>query len=262
MESILKIPILCLAPMVRVWTHPFRILSLRHGADFVYTEEIIDRKLMGWERILNEELNTIDFVNTTDKALILRISEEEKDKIICQLGSNNPHTVIKAAKIVENDVHSIDINMGCPEFFSIHAGMGAGLIKLPLKAKSIMQSLTENINIPISCKIRILPLVKDTLDFVKLMQSVGINNLAIHSRIREELSRGYAHWSIVKEIIENSEIKIPIRSSGDWFSCNDAVEIKRYTNCEGILIARGACHNPAIFEDIKEFWGKNNEENK
>ena len=36
---------LILAPMVRVGTLPFRICALRHGADIVYSEEIIDKKI-------------------------------------------------------------------------------------------------------------------------------------------------------------------------------------------------------------------------
>ncbi|CAI2369121.1 unnamed protein product [Moneuplotes crassus] len=254
MESTQEIPKLCLAPMVRVCTHPFRLLALRHGADFIYTEEIIDKKLIDVERIVNEDLKTIDYVSNKDKSVVLRISEEEKPKLVCQLGTNNPETVVKAAKIIQNDVHSIDINMGCPEFFSIHAGMGAGLVKLPEKARSILQALTENIDIPISCKIRILPEATDTFEFIKTMQSTGIEHLSIHSRIREELSKGFAHWSIIREVIQNKDITIPIRANGDCFSCNDAVEIKRYTSCDGILIARGACHNPAIFNDIKDHW--------
>lgn len=35
-----------LAPMVRVGTLPTRLLSLRYGADIVYSEEIIDFKLL------------------------------------------------------------------------------------------------------------------------------------------------------------------------------------------------------------------------
>ena len=34
-----------LAPMVRAGTLPLRLLSLEHGADIVYGEEIIDRKI-------------------------------------------------------------------------------------------------------------------------------------------------------------------------------------------------------------------------
>ena len=35
-----------LAPMVRINTLPFRQVALNKGADFVFTEEIIDRKLL------------------------------------------------------------------------------------------------------------------------------------------------------------------------------------------------------------------------
>jgi len=36
---------LILAPMVRAGTLPFRLCALRHGADLVYGEEIIDKKI-------------------------------------------------------------------------------------------------------------------------------------------------------------------------------------------------------------------------
>jgi tRNA-dihydrouridine synthase 2 len=173
---------------------------------------------------------------------------------VCQIGSNNPTTVVKAAKLVENDVKSIDINMGCPEHFSVHAGMGAGLLKTPDVAKSIMKALVENINIPVSCKVRLLPKLKDSLDFIKNMQSTGIDHISVHARIREEMSRGFAHWSVIHEAKKDPEITIPINTSGDCFSAKDSYELKKYTQCDGILIARGACHNPAIFKDIKEHW--------
>lgn len=35
-----------LAPMVRVGTLPMRLLALNYGADIVYTEELIDWKLL------------------------------------------------------------------------------------------------------------------------------------------------------------------------------------------------------------------------
>lgn len=83
MEMSTAIPKLCLAPMVRVGTLPFRLLALRHGADIVYTEEIIDRKLIETVRIENKKLGTIDFVNAKDKKkLVLRISEEDRPHLV------------------------------------------------------------------------------------------------------------------------------------------------------------------------------------
>ena len=55
-----------LAPMVRMNMLPYRELCLAHGADFVWSEEIIDRKLIWCKRIENQELGTIDFVSTRD----------------------------------------------------------------------------------------------------------------------------------------------------------------------------------------------------
>ena len=66
MEFIHSIPKLCLAPMVKVGSCPFRILALRNGADYVYTEEIIDKKLINTERVENTKLGTVDFINLKD----------------------------------------------------------------------------------------------------------------------------------------------------------------------------------------------------
>lgn len=45
-----------MAPMVRVGTLPMRLLALRYGADIVYTEELIDWKLLKSERRVNGKL--------------------------------------------------------------------------------------------------------------------------------------------------------------------------------------------------------------
>lgn len=44
-----------LAPMVRVGTLPMRLLALEYGADLVYTEELIDWKLLDSKRVENSE---------------------------------------------------------------------------------------------------------------------------------------------------------------------------------------------------------------
>lgn len=42
-----------LAPMVRCGTLAFRLLALEYGADIVYSEEIIDYKMINTKRIVN-----------------------------------------------------------------------------------------------------------------------------------------------------------------------------------------------------------------
>jgi tRNA-dihydrouridine synthase len=61
-----------LAPMVKVGTLPFRLLCLDYGADIVYTEEIIDWRILRSERRENKVLDTVDYVDKTDETLVLR----------------------------------------------------------------------------------------------------------------------------------------------------------------------------------------------
>ena len=54
---------LCLAPMVRAGELPTRLLALNHGADLVWSPEIIDKKLIQCRRVENDQLQTVDFVS-------------------------------------------------------------------------------------------------------------------------------------------------------------------------------------------------------
>lgn len=51
---------LMLAPMVRICTLPMRLLALEYGADIVYTEELVDRKMIGSQRVVNQALGCED----------------------------------------------------------------------------------------------------------------------------------------------------------------------------------------------------------
>ena len=52
-----------LAPMVKIGTTPMRLLALDYGADIVYTEEIIDFRILNSKRIENKILDCIDYVD-------------------------------------------------------------------------------------------------------------------------------------------------------------------------------------------------------
>ena len=54
---------LILAPMVKIGSTPTRLLALDYGADIVYTEEIIDWRILRSRRIENPVLKTIDYVD-------------------------------------------------------------------------------------------------------------------------------------------------------------------------------------------------------
>jgi len=58
-----------LAPMVRMGTLPLRLLSLQYGADIVYTEELVDKKMIRTKRVVNGLYDTVNIISYLEKLL-------------------------------------------------------------------------------------------------------------------------------------------------------------------------------------------------
>jgi tRNA-dihydrouridine synthase 2 len=170
-----------------------RLLALEFGADIVYTEEIIDWKLMKCVRKVNQILGTIDFIEESDGRVVFSTCEKERDKVVLQIGTASAERALQAAKLVENDVAGIDINMGCPKEFSIKGGMGAALAANIENAKKILTTLVNSLSIPVTCKIRIRKTTEETIEHVKELVSTGISAIAIHGRTRDERPQHKPH---------------------------------------------------------------------
>ena len=99
-----------LAPMVRIGTLPMRLLCIEQGATLVYSEEIIDHRLMNCQQFNRSEW--VEWKLTVDDNPVFQTTEREKDKVILQLGTADPARAVKAAKLVEEHVAGIDVNMG------------------------------------------------------------------------------------------------------------------------------------------------------
>ena len=121
----------------------------------VFGEEIIDRNLHGCTREWNEKLETVDF--SKNAKLFFRVDPvKEKGRCVFQMGTPDAVSALKGAREVAGDVAGIDINMGCPKSFSVTGGMGAALLSKPETACDIIKTLKRNLNIPVTCKIRLL----------------------------------------------------------------------------------------------------------
>lgn len=57
-------------------------------------------------------LKTVDFIDKHDGTIVFRTCDAEKEKVVLQMGTANEERALKVAKMVENDVAAIDINMG------------------------------------------------------------------------------------------------------------------------------------------------------
>ena len=93
-----------LAPMVRAGTLPLRLLALRYGADTVYGEEIVDKRILACRRV--EHGRFVDFLSRPSgpnsmETLIFRTDRgREGGRCVFQMGTATPALAVRAARVV------------------------------------------------------------------------------------------------------------------------------------------------------------------
>ncbi|XP_047451692.1 tRNA-dihydrouridine(20) synthase [NAD(P)+]-like [Mugil cephalus] len=240
--------ITALAPMVRVGTLPMRLLALDYGADVVYCEELIDIKMAQCQRVINEVLETVDFVAPDDRVMF-RTCEKEKDRVVFQMGTADPDRALTVARLVEKDVAAVDVNMGCPKEYSTKGGMGAALLSDPDKIEAILKTLVSGLSIPVTCKIRILPSVEDTVSLVRRIEKTGVAAIAVHGRFKEERPRHPVHCDYIQAVAQ--AVSIPVIANGgslDLVKNNIDIEaFRKATGASSVMLARAAMWNASVF---------------
>ncbi|XP_042294008.1 tRNA-dihydrouridine(20) synthase [NAD(P)+]-like isoform X3 [Sceloporus undulatus] len=200
------------------------------------------------KRIVNEVLGTVDFVAPNER-VVFRTCEKEKDRVVFQMGTADAERALAVARLVENDVAGIDVNMGCPKEYSTKGGMGAALLSDPEKIESILTTLVKGICKPVTCKIRILPTKEETISLVKKIEHTGVAAIAVHGRKKEERPQHPVHCDLIKAISE--AVSIPVIANGgshDFIKeYSDIEAFRKATGASSVMIARAAMWNPSIF---------------
>lgn len=226
-----------LAPMAGVTDISFRGLCKEMGCGLVYTEMVSAKAL---------------YYGSENTQALLRIADEEKP-VAAQIFGREPEIMANICEEHLNDredICIIDINMGCPAPKIVKNGEGSALMKEPKLAYDIVEAIKKVSKKPVTVKFR-KGFDEDNVnavEFAKIIECAGADAIAIHGRTRKQMYQGVADWNIIKKVKDS--VSVPVIGNGDVFSYNDAIEMKRITNCDGIMIARGSQGNPWIFREI------------
>ncbi|MBR5952501.1 MAG: tRNA dihydrouridine synthase DusB [Pseudobutyrivibrio sp.] len=230
---------LILAPMAGVTDLPFRLLCKEQGAALCCMEMVSAKGI---------------YYNNKNTESLLTVDERERPVSLQLFGSDPEIMGQMTAKIDYRNYDILDINMGCPVPKVVNNGDGSALMKNPILAGKIIESMVKNSSKPVTVKIR-----KgfddehiNAVEMAHVAEESGAAAVAVHGRTREQYYSGKADWSIIADV--KSAVKIPVIGNGDILDAKDVIAMKEQTGCDGFMIGRGAQGNPWIFHQILHYF--------
>lgn len=224
-----------MAPMAGITDPPFRRLVRHFGAGLSASEmTTADTRL--WQS--KKSRHRLDFDN-------------EASPRVVQIAGSDPFELADAARALEGmGADIVDINMGCPAKKVCRKLAGSALMQDESLVARILNAVVTAVEIPVTLKMRTgwNTENRNANRLARLAEEAGIAALAIHGRTRECRYRGEAEYATIAEVAEN--ISIPLFANGDINTVKKALEVKRLSGADGIMIGRGAQGRPWLFRDL------------
>ncbi len=231
-------PPLVLSPMAGVTDVSFRRLVKQCGGVGLTVSEFIS--VEGLTR------------NNPKSKRQMRFFEDERPYAV-QIFGGQPERMRMAALMAEEiGADILDVNCGCPAPKVVKHGGGSGLLRDLPRLETILKEIKKAITIPLTVKIRagFYDHTINAVETARLAEACGAEHIALHGRTKEQGYKGLADWDLVRQVKE--AVSVPVSGSGDVTTIEDAFRKWDETNCDGVLIGRGAMANPWIFRQIED----------
>jgi tRNA-dihydrouridine synthase 3 len=227
-----------LAPLTKGGNLPFRRLCTEvFGAEVTLSEMAYARYIVKGE--------------SRERALLRKHASEKCFGV--QLAALQVEEALEAAKVARDmGADFIDINCGCPIDDVVRRGLGAALLRRPKALFRLVEHLANNLDIPVTVKIRTGFSEKDlnALEIARGVEAAGAKVLTIHGRTREQRYSRSADWGLIGAVA--AEVKIPVIGNGDIITYYEAQAKKAVANVASVMLGRGALIKPWLFKEIAE----------
>ncbi len=228
---------LAMSPMAGVSDSPGRIMSRRYGAHFSFTE-----------------FGGADYIaaGNADTLKLYQFTAEERP-IVFQIFGSEPESVRTAVRrLMPLEPDRLDLNMGCSVNRVAMKGAGAGLLRNPEKAGTLVEIMRKESGLPVSAKIRI-GWDDRSLNFLevgRILEDAGACAISVHGRTAVQGYRGQANHEPASLLA--GELSVPVFGNGDVQNYAQADAFRNSHSLAGVLIGRASIGNPFVFSrDLK-----------
>jgi tRNA-dihydrouridine synthase B len=224
-----------LAPMAGITDAPFRRICRRFGAGMT-TSEMTTADTSLWQTAKSRHRLDLDL---------------DAEPVAVQIAGSEPEQLAIAAQAcVDRGAQIIDINMGCPAKKVCRKAAGSALMRDETLVTEILNTVVAAVDVPVTLKTRTGwdREHRNAVRIGKIAEDAGIQSLVIHGRTREDRYRGAAEYETIARVKE--AVEIPVIANGDITTPEKSLEVLRLTNCDGLMIGRGAQGRPWIFRDL------------
>lgn len=227
-----------LAPMAGVADRAFRELCVDYGAAYVVSEMISSKGVSMGDRKSKD---------------LMVLSEKERPAAVQIFGSDPVIMAQSVETVMQVNPQIIDINMGCPAPKIAGNGGGASLAKNPELAEKIVKAVVGASPVPVTVKIRMGwdENSINAVEMAKRAENAGASAITIHGRTRKQMYAPPVDRNIIAEV--KKSVSIPVIGNGDIIDEQSAAIMLEETNCDLIMIGRGALGCPWAFSQINAY---------
>lgn len=227
-----------LAPMAGVADRAFRELCVGYGASYVVSEMISSKGVSMGDR----KSKQLSFISDIERPAAVQI-----------FGSNPEIMAESIPMVMESKPEIIDINMGCPAPKIAGNGGGASLMKNPQLAEDIVREVVKASPVPVTVKIR-MGWDFDSINAVELAkraENAGAAAITVHGRTKSQMYAPPVNREIIAEV--KRAVSIPVIGNGDITDGFSAAKMLEETNCDLVMVGRGALGRPWVFSQINAY---------
>jgi tRNA-dihydrouridine synthase B len=225
-------PPLAMAPMLDVTNRAFRALVRAYGGCALFYTEMLNARRLPAESPASPFWQGLGV---------------ERDVMVQLLGDDPAALARSVERLLPLDPFGFDWNLGCARKKITHWGWGAALLENPQATARGLRALRAATDKPLTVKIRIPEHGHPSLfkSFVSLLESEGVDAIAVHARTASDGFKRPARWEAITQV--KAWAKVPVIGNGDVLSTADVHAMFRQTGCDAVMVGRAAVGRPYLF---------------